>query len=81
MSEASSEVRIVRYRASWNHQTHVGVFDLSLQGGQAARVEVADATEFGLVFQILQNDTDPFLVDGAWISTGVEHPGRPGIHG
>ena len=70
-----AEQRIVRYRASWNHRDGYGVIDLQLQGGHTAQLEVADAAAFGLMFQLLQQDSDPFLIDEVWISTGIEHPG------
>lgn len=70
-----AEQRIVRYRASWNHKDHFGVIDLQLQGGETAQLEISDPAAFGLMFQLLQRDSDPFLIDGTWISTGVEHPG------
>ena len=70
-----AEQRIVRYRASWNHADNFGVIDLQLQGGETAQLEVRDAAAFGLMFQLLQQDSDPFLIDDVWISTGIEHPG------
>ena len=70
-----AEKRIVRYRASWNHKDQFGVIDLQLQGGETSQLEVADPAAFGLIFQLLQQDSDPFLIDDVRISTGVEHPG------
>lgn len=70
-----AEKRIVRYRASWNHKDQFGVIDLQLQGGETSQLEVADPAAFGLIFQLLQQDSDPFLIDDVWISKGVEHPG------
>ena len=70
-----AEKRIVRYRASWHHKDQFGVIDLQLQGGETSQLEVADPAAFGLIFQLLQQDSDPFLIDDVWISTGVEHPG------
>ena len=52
------------------------VADLPLRTkSETAQLEVADPAAFGLMFQLLQQDSDPFLIDGVWISTGVEHPG------
>lgn len=70
-----AEQRIIRYRASWNHKEGFGVIDLQLQGGDTSQLEITDPQVFGLLFRLLQQDQDPFLIDDVWISTGIEHPG------
>jgi hypothetical protein len=71
-----SESRIVRYNASWDTAARTGVLEFGLQGGDSARLEVADAAEFALLLQLLRRDSDPWLVDGTIVSTGQENPGR-----
>lgn len=67
--------KVVEYEAEWNTETQTGHIRLKYEGGSKYQWEGKDKGEFGVILQILQHDTDPYVIDDKIFATGMEEPG------
>ena len=68
--------KVVEYEAEWNTETAKGHIRLKYEDGSKYQWEGQDKDEFSMILQILQNDTDPYVIDDKIFATGPEEPGK-----
>lgn len=68
--------KVVHYEAEWNIETNTGHIRFKYEDGTKYEWVGHDKAEFALILQIMQNDTDPYIVDDKIFATGPEEPGR-----
>lgn len=67
--------KVVKYEAQWNVKTNRGHIRFKFEDDSKYQWEGDDKAEFSIILQIMQNDTDPYILDGDIYATGVEAPG------
>jgi len=68
--------KVVYYEAEWNTETNTGRIRFKYEDDSKFQWQGQDKAEFSLILQIMQNDTDPYIIDDKIFATGPEDPGR-----
>jgi hypothetical protein len=68
--------KVVQYEAEWNTDTKTGHIRFKYEDGTKFQWDGHDIAEFSLILQIMQNDTDPYIIRDQIIATGPEEPGK-----
>ncbi|GJM14931.1 MAG: hypothetical protein DHS20C13_02580 [Thermodesulfobacteriota bacterium] len=68
--------KVVQYEAEWNTETDAGHIRMKYEDGSKFQWEGQDKAEFKVILQILQHDTDPYVIDDKIYATGLEEPGK-----
>ena len=68
--------KVIEYEAEWNTDTKTGHIRIKYEDHTKYQWQGHDVHEFSLILQILQNDTDPYVIDDKIIATGPEEPGK-----
>lgn len=68
--------KVVQYEAEWNTETNAGHIRFKYEDGTKFQWTGDDKAEFSVILQIMQNDTDPYVIDDKIFATGPEEPGK-----
>ncbi len=68
--------KVVQYEAEWNTESSTGHIRLKYEDGSKHQWEGHNISEFSTILQILQCDTDPYVIDDKIFATGTEEPGK-----